>query len=79
MSTNRLNLTARDYTVAWLLNLLHTQGLISPKQEQDVMRQERVLREKTLRRRVDDGTRRTYPARRRRSATESLRRRRSPR
>ena len=54
MSTNRLNLTARDYTVAWLLNLLHTQGLISPKQEQDVMRQERVLREKTLRRRVDD-------------------------
>jgi general secretion pathway protein E len=54
MSTNRLNLTARDYTVAWLLNLLHTQGLISPKQEQDVIRQERVLREKTLRRRVDD-------------------------
>ena len=54
MSMNRLNLTARDYTVAWLLNLLHTQGLISPKQEQDVMRQERVLREKTLRRRVDD-------------------------
>ena len=45
MSTNRLNLTARDYTVAWLLNLLHTQGLISPKQEQDVIRQERVLRE----------------------------------
>ncbi len=54
-------MTAKEYTVEWLADLLVREGSLSDRQRSDVVRNEKSLRQKILRKKVADAQARRMP------------------